>query len=120
MLVVVQVAADIHVDVVPAQDGVDAFLHVGALRFRFVGRGEDGVVSYHHDPVLVSLAQGLVEPCELCLCVLLTGIGIGVAVVAVFVDQGRGVDEHDAKRGAVLVECPCVVACGHLPAARHI
>lgn len=93
VLEVVDVAADIHVYLVAAQYSVDPFLHVGALGLRFVRVGVDGMVAHHDSPVLGGVGECPVEPLQLCLGILRGRVGIGVGLLAVFVDEGSGVDE---------------------------
>ena len=70
VLVVVDVAADIHVDIVLQKDGVDALLHVGPLGVRLGGLGVDGMVSHDDGPGGFVDGEHGIKPAELPVVVL--------------------------------------------------
>ena len=86
MLEIVDVAADVHVHMMTAQDGVYTLLHVLALYFIFRRFGVDRMVSHYDDPVFLGGSQYSVQPLQLVIDVLLAGIGVFVVLLAVFVN----------------------------------
>ena len=76
MLEVMDMSADIHVYVVPAEYRVEPRLHIPAFASVFRCFGINGVVSGHDYPVFFSGGQDRIDPCELLFVILLASIGL--------------------------------------------
>ena len=100
--------------------GVHAVLHVGALNLVLICVSVYGMVSHYDYPVLVGLGQSSVQPCELLAVVRLGGIGVLVGLLPVLVDDGSGVEHHDADLYPVLLLYESVVTRGHVPAGADL
>ena len=100
--------------------GQQTVLHVETLALLLRGVGIDGMMTHYNHPVFLGILQGLVEPGELSLHVLLAGIGIFGRGLAVRVDERSGVEEHHAKGGSLVVEHLGVIFLSHHPAAAHL
>ena len=88
-------AAAIAIHTVAFQKSLQGLPHIAALTILFVGVGIERMVTNHDLPASLALRQGLFDPAQLCLFILLSGIGVFVAFLPVFVDQRGGVNEEE-------------------------
>lgn len=111
-------AADVHVDLILPQEGVDPLLHVEPLVLTLRRVGVDGVVAHDDCPVgLVVAAKLALEPFDLRVGVLTLDVGIRLGLLMVAVDERGRVDEDDLDLHPAVFEDAGVVPAGHLPAA---
>ena len=122
VLEIVDMAADVHVHAVFAQDRIQTLLQVEPLLLVLAGFGVDGVVADDDLPGFIGLLQRRVDPAQLFVDVLRGNVPVGfLRFLVVLVDQRRGVDPNHAQGGGVAhLETFGVVAVGHHPAAADV
>ena len=96
MLEVMDMPADIHIYVMPAENRVNALLHILALTFTLCGVRIDRMMPYHNHPIFFRTAQLLFQPRQLLFRILLRYRGVVERVFVVLTYQRGGVDEDDA------------------------